>query len=452
MPIVYTPTVGEACQRFGNIFQRARGLFLSLEDRGRLRDVIGNWPERDIRAVVVTDGGRILGLGDLGAHGMGIPVGKLTLYTVCAGLHPRRCLPITIDVGTDNAELRADPLYIGLQRPRATGPEYDALLDEFVAAIQELHPRALIQFEDFSNRQAFRQLERFRDRICCFNDDIQGTAAVALAGLCASRGITGRTLRDERLLFLGAGEAGLGIAELVTIALRAEGLPDAEARRRCWLIDSHGLVTAGRSGLGAHKARFAHEHPPVADLCQAIEALRPTALIGVCGIPQTFTEPVIRTLAAQHERPLVFALSNPTANAECTAQQAYAWSGGRAVFASGSPFAPVELGGRLFVPGQANNVYVFPGVGLGVTAVGAKRVVDAMFTAAARALALLVPPARLAAGCLFPPLAEIREASLAIALAVAEVAFEHGLATIERPDDLAAFLRREMYVPEYLPL
>ncbi len=452
MPIVYTPTVGEACQKFGNIFQRARGLFLSIEDRGRVRDVLRNWPEQDVRVLVVTDGGRILGLGDLGAHGMGIPVGKLTLYTVCAGLHPRRCLPVTIDVGTDNAALRSDPLYIGLQRPRSRGPEYDELLDEFVAAVQELHPRALIQFEDFSNSQAFRQLERFRDRVCCFNDDIQGTAAVTLAGLYASRQLTGRALADEKLLFLGAGEAGIGIAELVTAALRAEGLSDAAARRRCWLIDSQGLVTAGRDGLGEHKSRFAHEHPPLRDLHSIVQALRPTALIGVCGRPQSFTEPVVRALAALHERPLVFALSNPTASAECTAEQAYAWSDGRAVFASGSPFAPVELGGRRFVPGQANNVYIFPAVGLGVTAVGARRVIDEMFAAAARTLADQVPAEQLAAGCLFPPLHAIRDVAVTIAAAVAEVAFEHGLATIERPADLPGFLRAQMYVPEYHPL
>jgi len=451
MPIVYTPTVGEACQRYGYIYQRSRGLFVSADDRGRIEEVLRNWPEQDIRVIVVTDGSRILGLGDLGAHGMGIPVGKLTLYTVCAGVDPNQCLPITLDVGCDNAAMRDDPLYVGLQRPRITGPEYEDFLHEFVTAVREVFPRVLLQFEDFSNHVAFTLLDRYRDELCCFNDDIQGTAAVAVAGLFSALRITGRPLAEQRLLFLGAGEAGLGIAELWTRALVADGVPEVEARGQCWFWDSKGLVTAERTDLNAHKRRFAHPNPrgPIADAYGAVMALRPTALIGVSGQPQTITRPIVEAMSTFHTRPVLFALSNPTSKAECTAEQAYTWSGGRALFASGSPFPAFSYQGQTFVPGQGNNAYIFPGVGLGVVACGARRVPEEMFAIAARTLAAAVRPVDLEQGSLYPPLTMIREVSVQIAIAVAEHAFQQGLASVPRPDDLEAFIRAEVYVPTY---
>lgn len=449
MPIVYTPTVGEACQRYGYIFQRPRGLFVSADDRGRIVDVLRNWPERDVRVIVVTDGGRILGLGDLGAHGMGIPVGKLTLYTVCAGVHPDFALPVTLDVGTDNVALREDPMYVGLQRPRLNGAEYDSLVDEFIQAVREVFPRALLQFEDFANQHAFHLLERYRNEICCFNDDIQGTAAVALAGINSALRITQKELREQRILFYGAGEAGIGTAELLATALRTAGVAERDVRRPCWFFDSRGLVVASRTDLNEHKRRFAHEHAPIGNLLEAVKTLKPTALIGVSGQPQTFTREVIEAMAANHARPIVFALSNPTSKAECTAQQAYDGSGGRAIFASGSPFPAVTFGGKTFTPGQGNNAYIFPGIGLGVVATGAKRVIEEMFVAAARTLASLVRPEDLERGCVYPPLAHVREVSAQIAIAVAEIAFARGLATVARPADIASWIRAQMYQPDY---
>jgi len=450
MPIVYTPTVGEACQKFGHIFRRPRGLFVSAEDRGRVGEVLANWPVDDVRVIVVTDGERILGLGDLGAHGMGIPVGKLNLYTACAGVHPDVCLPITLDVGTNNSALLGDPMYVGLRRPRLRGEEYDALVDEFVTEVQRRYPRVLLQFEDFGNQNAFRLLARYRDRICSFNDDIQGTASVALAGVLASLRVTGGTLEQQRFLFQGAGEAGTGIADLIVAELCARGMDVAEARRRCWFVDSRGLVCRARTDLAAHKLPYAHEHEPVQGLLAAAQALRPTALIGVSGQPQTFTEEVVRAVASCHARPLVFALSNPTSKAECTARQAYEWSQGRAIFASGSPFDPVELGGRTFVPGQGNNAYVFPGVGLGVVGSGARRVPNELFGVAARTLAAMASEQDLAAGCLYPPLTEIRRVSFEIAVAVAEYAWAEDLCDAPRPDDVRAHLRAFVYEPDYV--
>jgi malate dehydrogenase (oxaloacetate-decarboxylating)(NADP+) len=450
MPIIYTPTVGQGCQEYGRVFRRPRGLYISAGDRGRVADVLGNWPHRDARIIVVTDGERILGLGDLGANGMGIPVGKLALYTACAGLHPRLCLPVTLDVGTDNQNLLADPLYIGLRQRRLRDEAYDELVDEFIAAAAELFPGVLIQFEDFANRNAFRLLSRYRDRFCTFNDDIQGTGAVALAGLYSALRISGGRLTDQRVLFLGAGEAATGIAGLIVAAMVGEGLGPEEARQRCWLVDSQGLVVQGRLGLAEHKLPYAHVHPPLPDLLSAIRALEPTAIIGVSGQPGGFSQPVLEAMASLHDRPVIFALSNPTSKAECTAEQAYTWTAGRAVFASGSPFAPVTLGHRTFVPGQGNNAYVFPGVGLGVIVCGARLVTDEMFFAAARALADEVSDADLELGLIYPPLADIRKVSAAIAMAVAEVAYERGLATQPRPDHVLAQVEAHMYVPRYL--
>jgi len=452
MPIVYTPTVGLACQVYGQIFRRPPGLYVSAADRGRVAELLANWPVDDVEVLVVTDGERILGLGDLGAQGMGIPVGKLCLYTACAGIHPARCLPVTLDVGTDNERLLADPLYIGIQQRRLRGVDYDALVEELVVAVQARFPRALLQFEDFANHNAFRLLQEYRNRARCFNDDIQGTAAVTLAGLHSALRITGGRLGEQRILFLGAGEAGIGIADLIVAGMVEEGLDLAAARARCWFVDSRGLVVARRGDLAAHKLPYAHEHAPLADLRAAVEVLQPTVLVGVSGQGGAFTEPVIRALAAYQQRPVVFALSNPTANAECTAEQAYRWSGGRAVYASGSPFAPVELDGRTFVPGQGNNVYIFPGVGLGVVAVRARRVTDEMFMAAAKTLARECSTDDLELGRISPPLSAIRRVSAAIATAVAEVAYAQGLAEEPRPAELRAHVESLMYVPEYAPL
>jgi malate dehydrogenase (oxaloacetate-decarboxylating)(NADP+) len=449
MPVVYTPTVGEACQRYGYIYQRPRGLFVSAVDRGQIAAVLRTWPERDIRVIVVTDGSRILGLGDLGAHGMGIPVGKLILYTVCAGVHPEQCLPITLDVGTDNEELREDPVYIGLQQPRMHGREYDDFLAEFVAAVREVFPQALLQFEDFSNQTAFRLLAHYRDELRCFNDDIQGTAAVALAGIFSALRITQRPLQDQRLLFLGAGEAGIGIADLFVKAVTDAGIALEVARAQCWFFDSRGLVIQSRADLNENKRRYAQPHPPTTDLLTAVKQLRPTALIGVSGQPQTITQPMVEAMCMAHERPIVFALSNPTSKAECTAAQAYEWSQGRAIFASGSPFPACTFEGRELVPGQGNNAYIFPGVGLGVVASGASRVVDEMFAVAARTLALQVRQEDLDRGSIYPPLTAIRDVSAHIAAAVAEVAFARGLATVPRPKDLLAWIRSQVYVPSY---
>ncbi len=449
MPIIYTPTVGLACQQFGHIFQRPRGLFVSHHDRGKIRDMLRNWSHQDVRIIVVTDGERILGLGDLGANGMGIPVGKLSLYTACAGVHPNQCLPVLLDAGTNNEVLRHDPLYIGTATPRVTGAAYDDLVEEFIAATQEVFPGVVVQFEDFANHNAFRLLERYRDRISTFNDDIQGTAAVALAGLLTALRVKGGTLAGETLLFQGAGEAATGIADLAVAAMVAEGVPEADARRRCWLVDSKGLVVHARTDLAHHKQRYAHQHPHVSTLLAAVDALRPTAIIGVAAVGGAFTQDVVSAMAACNDRPIVFALSNPTSKSECTAEQAYAWSQGRALFASGSPFPPVTLGGRRLVARQGNNSYIFPGVGMGAIVSRTRRVTDEMFLVAARTLAAQVTADDLAQGSLYPPLPGIRDVSAHIAAAVADVAFKRDLAGVARPADLLATVRAAMYEPEY---
>ena len=448
-PIVYTPTVGLACQQFGHIFQRPRGIFVSANDRGRVAQVLRNWPRRDVAIIVVSDGERILGLGDLGANGMGIPVGKLSLYTACAGVPPTACLPVLLDVGTNNPALLADPLYLGLQQPRLGDAEYDALVDEFVTAAREVFPGVVIQFEDFANHNAFRLLQRYRDRIPTFNDDIQGTAAVALAGVLSAIRVTGGKLGEQTLLFQGAGEAATGIAELVVAAMVAEGLDQTAARQRCWLFDSQGLVVRQRTNLAAHKRPFAHDHAPAATLLDAVSALKPTAIIGVAAVGGAFTEDIVRKMAAINPRPIVFALSNPTSKSECTAEQAYRWSDGRALFACGSPFDPVKLGDRTFVPRQGNNSYIFPGMGLGVIACRATRVTESMFMAAARTLVDRVTPADLAQGSLFPPLKNVRDVSAHIGAAVAAVAFREGLAQVPEPPNLLEFVKSKMYEPDY---
>lgn len=449
MPIIYTPTVGLACQKYGHIFRRPRGLYISKNDRGHVKQILQNWPHANVRIIVVTDGERILGLGDLGANGMGIPVGKLSLYTACAGLPPADTLPIMLDVGTNNPDYLKDPLYLGLAEPRLRGPAYDELVEEFVTAVQQVFPKACLQFEDFGNSNAFRLLHKYRDQACTFNDDIQGTAGVTLAGLLSSEKLTGLPLAQQKILFLGAGEAGIGIGDLIVEALKLQGVPTDVARRQCWFVDSKGLVVQSRTDLVEHKLRFAHDHAPVATLLEAVETLRPTTLVGVSGMPQTFTEPVVRALAKLNAKPVVFALSNPTSKAECTAEQCYTWTDGRGIFASGSPFAPVTFNGVTHVPGQGNNSYIFPGVGLGVIASESTRVTDEMFYTAARVLADLVTEQDLMIGRIYPDLKRIREVSLKIATAVAEVAFNRGLTTMLRPADLEAHVRETMFDPQY---
>lgn len=449
MPLVYTPTVGQACREFGHIFRRPRGFYITPEDRGHIRRMLDNWPERDVRVIVVTDGERILGLGDLGANGMGIPIGKLALYTACAGIDPEQCLPVQLDVGTETATLLDDPLYLGREHTRLRGAAYLALVDEFVDAVQDAFPKALIQFEDFQTPNAFSLLERYRHKVLCFNDDVQGTGAVALAGLLGALRITGDALKDLRVLFLGAGSAATGIADLMVQALCQEGLDEAEARGRFWFVDSRGLVTRSRAQLAEHKRPYAVDQPEM-DLLRALQTHRPHVLIGATGHGGDFTEEVVRTMAGLHERPVVFALSNPTSKAECTAEQAYRWSDGKVVFASGSPFPAIDLpdGGR-WAPGQGNNAYVFPGVGLGAVGAEAKEVTDEMFLAAAHTIANLVLPEDLANGAVYPPLASIREVSLEIAAAVAEVAFDRGLAKAPRPTSIQDHLAELMYDPRY---
>jgi malate dehydrogenase (oxaloacetate-decarboxylating)(NADP+) len=447
-PLIYTPTVGLACQRFGHIYQRPRGMFISANDRGRIAKVLANWPYR-AGIIVVTDGERILGLGDLGANGMGIPVGKLSLYVACAGVHPNACLPVMLDVGTNNMELLDDPFYIGVRERRLHGSAYDELVEEFITAAQKVFPGVVIQFEDFANHNAFRFLNQYRDRIPTFNDDIQGTAAVALAGLFSALRVTTGKLTEQKILFLGAGEAAAGIADLVVSALVSQGMKEDDARRCCWLVDSRGLVIKSRTDLVEHKLPYAHEHAPVGDFLSAVKALRPTAIIGVAAVGGTFTREVLEEMARLNERPIIFALSNPTSKAECTAEEAYRYTGGRALFACGSPFDTVKLNGQTFVPRQGNNSYIFPGVGLGAVASGAQRITDEMFMAAAHTLAHDVTETDLAQGSLYPALPRIREVSGNIAAAVAEVAYRRSLGTGPVPSDIAARVKAQMYDPHY---
>lgn len=449
MPLIYTPTVGKACQEFQHIYRRPRGFYVSLQDRGRIREMLRNWPHEDVKIIVVTDGERILGLGDLGAQGMGIPIGKLALYTACAGIHPTQCMPVMLDVGTNNEQLLDDPLYNGLERRRVRGERYDELVAEFVAAASEAFPGVLIQLEDFGNANAFRLLSQYRDQACLFNDDIQGTGAVALAGIMSALRITGGSLPHQKLLFLGAGEAGIGVAEAFVAALVAEGVPAKHARKQCWFVDRRGLLVAGRDNISEAKKPFAHKHAHIGNLLETVKTLQPTAIIGLSGQRGAFTGEVIDAMAQINPRPIIFALSNPTDSAECTAEQAYSGSNGQAVFASGSPFEPVKIGNQTFVPGQGNNVYIFPGVGLGVIISQSRVVTDEMFLAAARSLASQVADADLAHGRIFPPLSRIRQVSAQIAQDVARIAYERGLATRPEPDDIAAEIRRYMYQPAY---
>lgn len=449
MPLIYTPTVGKACQEFQHIFRKPRGLYISSRDRGRIRDLMQNWPHKDARIIVVTDGERILGLGDLGADGMGIPIGKLSLYTACAGIHPTQCVPVMLDVGTNNESLLNDPLYNGLEQHRLRGEQYDELVDEFIAAAEETFPGVLIQFEDFGNTNAFRLLNKYREQTNCFNDDIQGTGAVALAGIIAALRISGGKLSEQRLLFLGAGEAGIGTADAFVAALAEEGVSVEDARKCCWFFDTQGLLVADRENIAAHKQRYVREHAHIDDFLEAVQTLKPTAILGLSGQPGSFPKEVIEAMAEINERPIIFALSNPTSKAECTAQEAYSWSDGRAIFASGSPFDAVNLGNKTIVPGQGNNVYIFPGVGLGAIISGTRKVTDEMFLAAAHSLAGQVHESDLERGCVYPSLSRIRDVSASIAYEVAKIAWSSGLARCEEPEDIMAAIHKYMFQPVY---
>lgn len=450
MPIIYTPTVGEACQEFSHIFMQTRGLYVTINDKGRIAQLLDNVAQDDVEVIVVTDGQRILGLGDQGVNGMGIPIGKLALYTACAGVAPEKTLPVTIDVGTNNPTYLADPMYLGLRHERICGAAYDELIDEFMDAVRKRWPNVLVQFEDFGNANAFRLLDRWKDKSLCFNDDIQGTACVALTGFYSAMRVTGGKLADQRVLFLGAGEAATGIANLIAAAIADEtGMPMEEARKRCFLFDSKGLVESTRTGLTSHKKDFAHDAQPATSFLQAVQQLRPTAIVGVAALPNAFDSMVIGEMSAINERPIIFALSNPTSKAECTAEMAYQFSDGRALFASGSPFDTVQYKGKTFVPRQGNNSYVFPALGRAATFVNAKTMPTGMFLAASRKLAELVTQEDLDNGSLYPSLTEIRPISEAVSVAVAQWAYDNGLATAEKPEDLDAAVKASMYTPHY---
>lgn len=448
MPLIYTPTVGQACSEYAHLYRRPRGMYITAEDKGEIREVLENWPYRNIRIIVVTDGERILGLGDLGANGIGIPIGKLALYVACAGIQPHQCLPIMLDVGTNNKQYLADPLYLGINQMRPRGEEYFEILDEFIEGVKAVFPEALIQFEDFLTPNAYALLQKYRDRTLCFNDDIQGTASVALAGVYASTRLSGLKFSDLRIMFLGAGSAATGIADLICYALQKEGLSEQQACDRLWFVDVNGLLVKSCSGLMPHNQPYVKNHPPLGFI-EALKAAKPHILIGATGSPNTFTREVIETMCQLNERPTIFSLSNPTSRAECTAEQAYSWSHGKAIFASGSPFAKVSVGGQDFKPGQGNNVYIFPGIGLGALISKTRTITEDMFLLAARTLAQQVAASDLQQGTIYPPLASIREVSLKIACAVASHAWENNLAQAPRPDNIEQTIRDYMYDPKY---
>jgi malate dehydrogenase (oxaloacetate-decarboxylating)(NADP+) len=449
MPLVYTPTVGEACQKFDHIFRSTRGLYLPISAKGRLKELMSNWPQKDIRFIVVTDGERILGLGDLGVGGMGIPIGKLALYTAVAGVPPELTLPITLDVGTNNQSLLDDPLYLGLRQQRVRGDAYHAFIAEFVETVQTLYPKCCLQWEDFANFNAVPILETYKDKICTYNDDIQGTAGVALAGLYAALRITGQKLTDQRFLFMGAGSAATGIAELISEAMVMEGLTIEQARARNWLFDINGLVESTRTDLADFQKPFAHQHVPCKSFVDAINAIKPNGIVGVSTVPKLFNQAVIEAMSKVNAQPIIFPYSNPTSRSECTAEEAYKWSNGMAIFASGSPFDPVTLGAKTFVPGQGNNVYIFPAMGMAVLATQSKRVTQQMFIVAAKAVAEQVTQEDLNTGLIYPPQSQILAASLHTATKVATYVFDQGLARVARPTDIAAHIKELAYKPVY---
>jgi malate dehydrogenase (oxaloacetate-decarboxylating)(NADP+) len=449
LPIVYDPTIAEACLKFGHIYRRTRGMYLSITRKGHVKEVLRNWPVKDVRVICVTDGGRILGLGDLGANGMGIPIGKLQLYTACAGVPPQGLLPLYLDAGTNNQQYLNDPLYLGLRRPRPSTEDLYAFVDEFVEAVQEVFPNCCIHFEDWTGSDAVHLLARYRDKVCCYNDDIQGTGSVTLAGLLAALKVTRAKIRDQRILFLGAGSAAIGLAGLIASAMVQDGLSLKEAQARISMFDVNGLLEPTRKDLFDFQKPYAHPHPPSRDFVAAIESIKPTAIMGVSTVGKTFTRPVIEAMSRVNDRPIIFALSNPTEHAECTPEAAYEWSKGKALYAAGVQFPPVSYGGRTFLPGQANNFYIFPAVGMAIFATQPKRVTDEMFIEAAHALADQVTPGELEQGLLFPPQSNILEIEIKVAARVAKVVFDSNLASVERPADYEAFIRSQVYKPEY---
>ncbi len=449
LPILYDPTVAEACLRFGHIYRRPHGMYVSINQKGRVSEVLRNWPEKDVRIICATSGGRILGLGDLGANGMGIPIGKLQLYTACAGVPPQGLLPLLLDFGTSNRELLNDPLYLGLHQTRPTIKETEPFIDEFVQAVQESFPNCCIHFEDWKGTEALHYLARYRDKVCCFNDDIQGTGSVTVAGLENAMRITDESLKDQRVLFLGAGSAGIGIADMIRSAMKLEGLSEEQARSRIWMFDVNGLLDNTRKDLIPEQKVYAHTHVPTDDLVEAVESIKPSILIGVSTIGKAFSRAVVEAMSRENERPIIFALSNPTENAECTPEEAYNWSRGRAVYAAGVQFPPVHYNGDTFLPGQANNFYVYPAVGLAIYATCPKFVTDEMFIEAAKATADQVTEKQRKLGMLFPPQSNILDTEVRTAERVAELVFEGNLARVDPPRNLSDWLRGMLYNPKY---
>jgi malate dehydrogenase (oxaloacetate-decarboxylating)(NADP+) len=449
LPIVYDPTIGEACLKFGHIYRQARGMYLSMSRRGKVKEVLRNWPQKDVRFICVTDGGRILGLGDLGANGAGIPIGKLQLYTACAGVPPQYLLPMYLDAGTNNEQYLHDPLYLGMRKTRPPTSELFSFVDEFVDAVQELFPKCCIHFEDWTGTDAVHLLQRYRDKYCVYNDDVQGTAGITLAGMINATKLKGTKLRDEKYLFLGAGSAGIGLADLLCSALVAQGMTLKEAQSRVYMFDVNGLLESSRKDLVDFQKPYAHQHEPTRDFVAAIESIKPTTIIGVGTIGGAFNQKVVESMSRINDRPVIFALSNPTEKAECTPEQAYTWSKGKAIYAAGVQFAPVNYNGQTFLPGQANNFYIFPAVGMAVFATQAKRVTDDMFIEAGQAVADQVSPELLKQGLLYPLQSNILEAEIQTAARVAKLVFDSGLARVERPANMVAFIRSHVYKPEY---
>jgi len=455
MPIIYTPTVGEGCRQYSHVFRRPRGLYISYLQRDEIPAILDNAPSDKPEVIVVTDGERILGLGDLGVGGMGIPIGKLSLYSVCAGIHPAATLPIMLDVGTDNSELLDDPLYLGWRHPRVRGQDYDDFIEAFVAAVKQKFPRVLLQWEDFSKHNAARLLERYRDRLCTFNDDIQGTGAVTVAGLLAAMKFLHSEFNEQRILILGAGSSAMGICDQIVAAMVHSGQTEQEAKRQLWLVDSKGLVHDSRSNLEHSKQKYARSLAGLKaaglSFSEVVKNIHPTILIGTSGQPEAFTEEIVSEMAKHVPRPAIFPLSNPTSRSEATPAELLKWSDGRALIATGSPFPPVSHEGRLIEIGQCNNAFIFPGVGLGVIASGARRVTNEMFSAAARVLSEFSPILNCAQGPLFPPLESVREISYRVALAVGAEAVRAGLTT-RRLDSLEHAVMEKMWTSRYVPL
>jgi malate dehydrogenase (oxaloacetate-decarboxylating)(NADP+) len=449
LPIVYDPTIGEACLKFGHIYRQARGMYLSMARRGKVKEVLENWPQKDIRFICVTDAGRILGLGDLGANGMGIPIGKLQLYTACAGVPPQYLLPMYIDAGTNNEQYLHDPLYLGMRKARPSVEELFSFVDEFMEAVQELFPKCCVHFEDWTGADAVHLLQRYRDKYCVYNDDVQGTAGIVLAGMINAVKIKGTKLKDEKYLFLGAGSAGIGLADLLCSAMAKEGLTLKQAQDRVYMFDVNGLLETTRTDLADFQKRYAHKHAPTRDFAAAIESIKPTTIIGVSTVGGLFTQKVVEAMSRINERPVIMALSNPTDHAECTAEQAYAWSNGKAIYSAGVQFPPVHWNGQTFLPGQANNFYIFPAIGMAVFATQASRVTDEMFIETARGVADQVPADLLRQGLLYPLQANILETEIQTAARVAKLIFDSKLARVERPGDMVAFIREHVYKPEY---